>query len=104
MTSPQPRRSTAQNASFWPPASVVTRASSRVPGEEREQVYHRLYSPRKYKNENILVVGGGNSAIEAAVTLSEQNKVYLSYRGSEIHRAFKENKRKTRSGHSRWKN
>ena len=65
-----------------------------VPGEEREQVYHRLYSPRKYKNESILVVGGGNSAIEAAVTLSEQNKVYLSYRGSEIHRAFKDNYRK----------
>jgi putative YpdA family bacillithiol system oxidoreductase len=65
-----------------------------VPGEEREQVYHRLYSPRKYKNENIVVVGGGNSAIEAAVTLSEQNKVYLSYRGSEVHRAFKDNYRK----------
>ena len=65
-----------------------------VRGEEREQVYHRLYSPRKYKNENILVVGGGNSAIEAAVTLSERNKVYLSYRGSEIRRAFKDNHRK----------
>ena len=65
-----------------------------VPGEDRDQVYHRLYSPRKYKTENILVVGGGNSAIEAAVTLSEQNKVYLSYRGSEIHRAFKDNHRK----------
>ena len=39
-------------------------------------------------------MGGGNSAIEAAVTLSEQNKVCLSYRGSEIHRAFKENHRK----------
>jgi thioredoxin reductase len=65
-----------------------------VPGETREQVYHRLYSPRKYKNESIVVVGGGNSAIEAAVTLSEQNKVYLSYRGSEVHRAFKDNYRK----------
>ena len=65
-----------------------------IPGEEREQVYHRLYSPRKYKNENILVIGGGNSAIEAAVTLSEQNHVYLSYRGNEIRRAFKDNHRK----------
>jgi len=65
-----------------------------VPGEDRERVYHRLYSPRKYKNESILVVGGGNSAIEAAVTLSEQNKVCLSYRGSEIHRAFKDNYQK----------
>ena len=66
----------------------------KVPGENREHVYHRLYSPRKYKNENIIVVGGGNSAIEAAITLSEQNKVYLSYRGSEFARIFKDNERK----------
>lgn len=65
-----------------------------VRGEERERVYHRLYSPRKYKNENIIVVGGGNSAIEAAITLSEQNRVSLSYRGSEFSRIFKDNERK----------
>ncbi|NUO83503.1 NAD(P)-binding domain-containing protein, partial [candidate division KSB1 bacterium] len=65
-----------------------------VKGEEREHVYHMLYSPRKYKNENILVVGGGNSAVEAALTLSEQNKVFLSYRGSEFSRIFKDNERK----------
>ncbi|PYV43829.1 MAG: hypothetical protein DMG06_09165 [Acidobacteria bacterium] len=66
----------------------------RVGGEEQEHVYHRLYSPRKYKNENIIVVGGGNSAIEAAITLSQQNKVFLSYRGSEFSRIFKDNERK----------
>jgi thioredoxin reductase/polyferredoxin len=65
-----------------------------VAGEDRERVYHRLYSPKKYKNENIVVVGGGNSAIEAAITLSEQNKVYLSYRGGEFSRIFKDNERK----------
>ena len=65
-----------------------------IPGEDQERVYHRLYSPRKYKNENILVVGGGNSAIEAAVTLSEQNKVTLSYRRGEFSRIFKDNERK----------
>ena len=64
-----------------------------VKGEDREEVYHRLYSPRKYRNEKILVVGGGNSAIEAAITLSEQNKVFLSYRGNEFSKIFKENKR-----------
>ncbi len=63
-----------------------------APGEELEQVYHSLYSPRKYKNEQILVVGGGNSAVEAALTLSEQNKVVLSYRGSEFSRLFKDNR------------
>src|SRR5579864_5761437 len=65
-----------------------------VPGEEREQVYHRLYSPKHYSNEDILVVGGGNSAIEAAVTLAGENRVTLSYRGSQITRVFKDNRRK----------
>src|ERR1700680_3384055 len=44
-----------------------------VPGEDRENVHHRLYSPKHYKNEEILVVGGGNSAVEAALALAEQN-------------------------------
>lgn len=64
-----------------------------VPGEEMEQVYHQLYSPKKYKGENVLVVGGGNSAVEAAITLSEHNKVYLSYRRGELSRVFKDNER-----------
>ncbi len=65
-----------------------------VPGEDREQVYHMLYSPRHYHNEDILVVGGGNSAVEAALVLSEQNRVRISYRGSEFSRIFKDNERK----------
>ena len=65
-----------------------------VTGEDREHVYHRLYSPRKYKNEQILVVGGGNSAVEAAITLSEQNRVFLSYRGSGFSKIFQDNERK----------
>ncbi len=63
-----------------------------VSGEEREEVYHRLYSPKKYKDEGIIVVGGGNSAIEAAITLSEQNRVFLSYRKGEFSRIFKDNR------------
>jgi len=63
-----------------------------VAGEDGEKVYHRLYSPRKYKGENIVVVGGGNSAVEAALVLSEQNDVTLSYRGTEIARIFKDNR------------
>ncbi len=65
-----------------------------VPGEEREQVYHRLYSPKHYQHEDILVVGGGNSAVEAALTLAEQNRVTLSYRGTEFARVFRDNRRK----------
>ena len=65
-----------------------------VAGEEREHVYHRLYSPKHYRDENILVVGGGNSAVEAALVLSEKNKVTLSYRKAEFSRVFKENSEK----------
>ncbi len=64
-----------------------------VPGEEREEVYHQLYSPRKYSGEQILVVGGGNSAVEAALTLAERGGVVLSYRGGEFSRLFKDNRR-----------
>ncbi len=66
----------------------------RVKGEERERVYHRLYAPRHYKDQDILVVGGGNSAVEAALTLAEQNHVRISYRGSEFSRLFKDNERR----------
>lgn len=65
-----------------------------VAGEDQEHVYHRLYSPRQYHNENILVIGGGNSAIEAAIVLSQRNNVTLSYRGTDFYRVFNDNKRK----------
>ncbi len=65
-----------------------------VPGEDLEHVYHRLYSPRHYKGENVLVVGGGNSAVEAALVLAEQNRVVVSYRGGEFSRLFKDNARR----------
>lgn len=65
-----------------------------VAGEGLGHVYHRLYSPRKYQGERLLVVGGGNSAIEAALTLAEKNQVVLSYRGGEFARVFKDNQKK----------
>lgn len=65
-----------------------------VPGEDREQVYHRLYRPRHYKNEDIVVIGGGNSAAEAAVTLAEQNRVKLVHRGDDLSLVFQDNRRK----------
>ena len=63
-----------------------------VPGEDLERVYHRLYSPTKYHDEDVLIVGGGNSAVEAALTLSQRNRVVLSYRGGEFSRLFKDNR------------
>jgi NosR/NirI family nitrous oxide reductase transcriptional regulator len=65
-----------------------------VPGEDQERIYHRLYSPRHYCNAQILVVGGGNSAIEAALALSEQNRVRLCHRGPDFPRLFNDNARK----------
>jgi thioredoxin reductase/polyferredoxin len=65
-----------------------------VPGEEQVWVYHRLYSPRHYKGEDVVVVGAGNSAVEAALTLSEQNRVRLCNRGDDFPLIFKGNAEK----------
>jgi thioredoxin reductase/polyferredoxin len=64
-----------------------------VPGEDLPFVQHRLFQTRKYQGERIVVVGGGNSAVEAALALSEANHVVLSYRGDEFHRLTRQNSR-----------
>jgi len=53
-----------------------------VKGEELPKVMYRLIEADHYVNKKILVVGGGDSAIEAAMGLGQQtgNKVTLSYR------------------------
>jgi len=53
-----------------------------VPGEESEKVLYQLIDAADYMHQNLLVVGGGDSAIEAALALAAQpgNKVVLSYR------------------------
>lgn len=53
-----------------------------VPGEEHEKVLYHLVDASSYNDQKILVVGGGDSAIEAATALAEQrgNQVTLSYR------------------------
>jgi thioredoxin reductase (NADPH) len=58
------------------------------PGEKSEKVAYRLLEPEKYHDQHILVVGGGDSAVESALALSEQpgNTVHLSYRGESIFR------------------
>ena len=64
-----------------------------VAGEERPTVMHRLYTPRKYRGEEIVVVGGGNSAVEAALALCGENQVTLVHRGPDFSRAFAANRR-----------
>ena len=65
----------------------------RVPGEDSDKVAYSLLEPDHYEYDHILVVGGGDSAVEAACTLAEQpgNKVTLSYRGAKVNRPKVEN-------------
>lgn len=63
-----------------------------VEGENLDKVTNRLIDPQVYANKNLLVVGGGDSALEAAIaTANEDAQVTLSYRKSEFSRAKSEN-------------
>jgi thioredoxin reductase (NADPH) len=59
-----------------------------VPGEDLSKVTYKLIEPEQYGNRRILVVGGGDSAVEAATTLSEMPgaSVALSYRSEAFSR------------------
>lgn len=63
-----------------------------VPGEELDKVSNRLFDPGEFKDKNILVVGGGDTALETANALArEGNKVTISYRGNEFSRPKQKN-------------
>ncbi len=57
-----------------------------VPGENTEKVAYRLLEPELITNKKILIVGGGDSAIESALLLNNQNEVTLSYRSDSFSR------------------
>jgi len=57
-----------------------------VPGEESDKVAYRLLEPELIQEKNVLVVGGGDSAVEAALLLKEKNHVILSYRNETFSR------------------
>ena len=57
------------------------------------KVTYRLHTREDYDNEDVLVIGGGNSAIEAALMLKDHNRVTLAYRGDDFFRAKEENRR-----------
>lgn len=65
-----------------------------VPGETREKVSYRLLEPEDIHGKEILVVGGGDSAIESALMLSGQNNVTLSYRKEAFSRIKPQNDEK----------
>jgi len=62
-----------------------------VPGEMTEKVAYRLLEPEEISGKKIVIVGGGDSAVEAALGLCEQNSVTLSYRGENFTRLKKRN-------------
>jgi thioredoxin reductase len=65
-----------------------------VPGEESPKVVYRLIDPVQYAGQAVLVVGGGDSALEAALALSEQpgTEVTLSYRSAAFSRVKQKNR------------
>ncbi|MDD5056496.1 MAG: NAD(P)-binding domain-containing protein [Sideroxydans sp.] len=65
-----------------------------VPGEDQAKVVYRMIDPEQYKNMHVLVVGGGDSALEAAIAIAEQpgTTVTLSYRSDAFGRGKPKNR------------
>jgi thioredoxin reductase (NADPH) len=61
-------------------------------GENKQKVFYRLLEPELIHEKNILVVGGGDAAVESAMLLAdENNNVTLSYRGENFSRIKPQN-------------
>lgn len=64
-----------------------------VPGEDVAKVVYRLIDPAQYRGQHVLVVGGGDSALEAALSVAKEQgtTVTLSYRGDAFGRVKPKN-------------
>jgi thioredoxin reductase/Pyruvate/2-oxoacid:ferredoxin oxidoreductase delta subunit len=67
-----------------------------VEGEEHSKVVYRLIDAEQYENEDVLVVGGGDSALEAACSIAQLGRcrVSISYRSDSFARAKAKNRAK----------
>ncbi len=65
-----------------------------IPGELSEKVAYRLLEPEMIEDRKIVVVGGGDSAVESALLLADQNEVTLSYRKDKFSRIKPKNREK----------
>jgi len=65
-----------------------------VPGEQLEKVVYRLLDPQQYRGKHVLVIGGGDAALEAAIAISSEpgTKVTLSYRSTAFSRVKPKNR------------
>lgn len=63
-----------------------------VPGENRDKVYNRLHDPKDYTSQNVIVVGGGDSALETSIAIAQcGGYVTISYRKEEFSRPKPDN-------------
>ncbi len=65
-----------------------------IPGEDSQKVAYRLLEPETISGKEVLVVGGGDSAVESALLLAAQNHVVLSYRKETFSRIKPKNQEK----------
>ncbi len=65
-----------------------------VPGEDQSKVVYSLVDPEQYRGQKVMVVGGGDSALEAALSLAQEpgTEVLLSYRNEAFNRAKAKNR------------
>lgn len=65
-----------------------------VEGEEQTKVVYRMVDPAQYRNKHVLVVGGGDSALEAATSVAQEpgTAVTLSHRSESFSRAKLKNR------------
>ena len=89
------------NRARYPTRSVLLSIGRRgtprkleVPGEDLEKVVYRLIDPEQYRGKKVLVVGGGDAALEAALAtcIEPGTNVTLSYRSNAFSRVKPKNR------------
>jgi thioredoxin reductase len=85
--------------SCWQSAGEETPQKLGVPGEDLPKTTYRLIEPEQYRDRRVLVVGGGDSAIEAACSLAdaEAADVTIAYRSAAFTRAKQRNRERVES-------
>jgi thioredoxin reductase len=70
-----------------------------VPGEDLPKVVYSLIDPEQYRNMHVLVVGGGDSALEAACSIADEpgTTVTISYRSEAFGRGKQKNRERLRT-------